>query len=471
MFVVCLVGLTGSGKSSIVNALAGKRVSKTGYHGTTKTIEVTGESNPLSLLHLNETFRQKTILTDDKVNICIVEIPGFEIEDDNIIDRKTMGKVIEQCDVVYWVTEQKEAFRTKREINEFNNMLDFVKQCNRDGVKIRFEIIVSKFFSVKKLDRVDEAETDKVNEADEAGEIDTDEDAINELRGYLRSPINDDNWNDNGNDNENEADTDEISEDEEEDICVRIKEYCPDVNIKKFNSYSRSARPTASNKLRDFVAKKYSSNKEFSDFIIGFDHEEFKRDKQSHMESHIEELILDKDMDVVNYMELLTDNNVITKLFTFLTSNDKFTNVCLKYFIESRKNIFENVKIDNMKYCASSACFLIGLDNYNGLRLFYSNLNLIELRLDSSRSSIIERIIRHSNNKTKIYLLSELNELDSCYDNIVVGEIPKHCTKHWIETVEKHRVNLYKNDDNIDIRSLVQHNLSNPGHVSFFVNY
>jgi hypothetical protein len=146
MLVVGFVGLPSAGKSTMINALAGKRVLESGVCRTTKEVFVVGSYAAVGAGSTAAQWVQTELKSDDGVEFCAVDLPGIcDAEDDGAFDVLTV-EWASKCDVVVWVTDARTAFLTKHESAAVARIREAVQQNNdEDGSLHQFLVVLSKY--------------------------------------------------------------------------------------------------------------------------------------------------------------------------------------------------------------------------------------------------------------------------------------------------------------------------------------
>lgn len=169
----------------------------------------------------------------------------------------------------------------------------------------------------------------------------------------------------------------------------------------------------------------------------------------------------------------------IAKMFNVLTTDDDNEYrliLCALYFIENDRNVFGRDLDIPRGICNLSAAFLLGLDTYAGIKLFFnckrtdisSVANFLENEYNDRMeigtywmrvAYIVSRKVGHKNS-----LLDEYTKFNSNYDreNLV--------KKSRIKNIEELRFKLYGHDDNGDVRTLLAVKVVN-GYFCLFREY
>lgn len=125
MPVIVLVGLPSVGKSSLFNALSGKRLQHSGLTATTKDI-----SAPVSAI------------SDDGVSYELIDTPG--LDDTPALNKLVMDKIL-IADVVFWATSVENCFITANEFKLYSQVENILKQDSIQNNKYhKYGIIITK---------------------------------------------------------------------------------------------------------------------------------------------------------------------------------------------------------------------------------------------------------------------------------------------------------------------------------------
>jgi hypothetical protein len=119
MFTVCFVGLPHAGKSSIVNALAGRHLLRTGACRTTSEPQLVAPEPSLGIRQ----WHAARLESDDGVPFRAIDLPG-------IADAETEALSVRwarECDVAFWVSDVNSCFSTTHEKAAWECMLVALK--------------------------------------------------------------------------------------------------------------------------------------------------------------------------------------------------------------------------------------------------------------------------------------------------------------------------------------------------------
>ena len=143
MLTLGFAGLPSAGKSTIVNALAGKRVLESGICRTTTEVCVVGTTNAAA----SQKWVRTKLESDDGVEFCAVDLPGIcDAEDKKGTFNKVTREWAAKCDVVVWVTDARTAFLTTHEAREYAALrMAIQEKADEDGTLYQFLIVISKF--------------------------------------------------------------------------------------------------------------------------------------------------------------------------------------------------------------------------------------------------------------------------------------------------------------------------------------
>ena len=143
MLVVGFIGLPSAGKSTMINALAGKRVLESGVCRTTTDVCVVGARNEV----VAAKWVQTELRSDDGVEFCAVDLPGIcDAEDtESEFDALTLEWAA-KCDVVAWVTDARTAFSTKHENGAVARIRESIQaKADDDGSLYQFLVVLTKY--------------------------------------------------------------------------------------------------------------------------------------------------------------------------------------------------------------------------------------------------------------------------------------------------------------------------------------
>jgi hypothetical protein len=152
MITVGFAGLPSAGKSTMVNALAGKRVLESGICRTTKEVCLVGSRNavcapkgPEGPKRVNWVSTQ--LRSDDGVEFCALDLPGMcDAEDTGGSFDAVTHEWAAKCDVVAWVTDARTALMTKHEVAELTRLMDAIREkADEDGTLYQFMIVLAKY--------------------------------------------------------------------------------------------------------------------------------------------------------------------------------------------------------------------------------------------------------------------------------------------------------------------------------------
>ena len=143
MLTLGFAGLPSAGKSTIVNALAGKRVLESGVCRTTTEPCLVGATNAVGA----QKWVRARLESDDGVEFCALDLPGTcDAEDKKGTFNKVTREWAAKCDVVVWVTDARTAFLTTHEASEYSALRAAIKEkADEDGTLYQFLIVIAKF--------------------------------------------------------------------------------------------------------------------------------------------------------------------------------------------------------------------------------------------------------------------------------------------------------------------------------------
>jgi hypothetical protein len=152
MITVGFAGLPSAGKSTMVNALAGKRVLESGVCRTTTEVCLVGSRNAVCAPKGPEgPKRVKWVSTqlrsDDGVEFCALDLPGIcDAEDTGGSFDAVTHEWAAKCDIVAWVTDARTALMTKHEVAELTRLMDAIREkADEDGTLYQFMIVLAKY--------------------------------------------------------------------------------------------------------------------------------------------------------------------------------------------------------------------------------------------------------------------------------------------------------------------------------------
>ena len=140
MLTVCFAGLPSAGKSTMINALAGKRILESGICRTTTEPFVVGSSNTVG----SQKWVPTKLESEDGVTFCAVDLPGIcdATRSFDGVTREWAAK----CDVVVWVTDARTAFLTTHEAREYAALRAAIQEkADEDGTLYQFCIVLTKY--------------------------------------------------------------------------------------------------------------------------------------------------------------------------------------------------------------------------------------------------------------------------------------------------------------------------------------
>jgi GTPase SAR1 family protein len=143
MLTLGFAGLPSAGKSTMINALAGKRVLESGICRTTTEVCVVGATNTVGA----QKWAPTKLESDDGVEFCALDVPGIRDAEDatgsfDAVTREWATK----CDVVFWVTDARSAFLTTHETSEYAALRAAIQEkADEDGTLYQFCIVIAKY--------------------------------------------------------------------------------------------------------------------------------------------------------------------------------------------------------------------------------------------------------------------------------------------------------------------------------------
>jgi GTPase SAR1 family protein len=102
--VVGFMGMPSAGKSSLINAIVGKRILQTGVCRTTKETHLVGSTNRFNFEE--KRFHKQSLVSDDGVRFSILDLPGVADVEDKGQGAANFGEMTiawsTSCDVICW---------------------------------------------------------------------------------------------------------------------------------------------------------------------------------------------------------------------------------------------------------------------------------------------------------------------------------------------------------------------------------
>ena len=208
-YIVAFVGLPSSGKSTLINSLLGKRILQSGVSRTTTEARIVD-----------------AVITDDDNNkFKVIDLPGIcdAEEKDDKFNTLTYEYIL-KANLIFWVSDVRNAFITSHEVNEFNKLREYLNKKSVEKVLL-YDIGII-------LSKCNDCVNTNNNNVIEVCETDDDDDEIKELT----------------------EDTN-IS-----DIIFKAQEKFKDIKIKLFNAFGRLYHNESSSKTsKQFVTKIFCS--------------------------------------------------------------------------------------------------------------------------------------------------------------------------------------------------------------------
>jgi GTPase SAR1 family protein len=145
--LIGLIGLPSAGKSTMINALIGKRIQQTGVCRTTRDVHLIGPCNLFSLSA--DHFHKEQPISDDGIKYSIIDLPGMSDAENSGVERnfdEITHAWITNCDLVLWVSDINSAFLTSHEKTEFDHIRSILDQRSLEtGDCYQIGIMLSKF--------------------------------------------------------------------------------------------------------------------------------------------------------------------------------------------------------------------------------------------------------------------------------------------------------------------------------------
>jgi predicted GTPase len=144
MLTLGFAGLPSAGKSTTINALAGKRVLESGVCRTTTEICLVGTTDRIGAA---QKWVRTKLESDDGVEFCALDLPGIcDAEDTSGSFNKVTLEWAAKCDVVVWVTDARTAFLTTHEVREYQALRDAIQEkADEDGTLYQYCIVIAKY--------------------------------------------------------------------------------------------------------------------------------------------------------------------------------------------------------------------------------------------------------------------------------------------------------------------------------------
>ena len=165
-FIVAFVGLPSSGKSSIINSLCFKRIQQTGICRTTTEYKLIDD----------------TLIDDANNKFKVIDLPGICDSEENIKSsegtdfNKLTYDHIKNANLIIWTSDINKAFITTHEVEEFNNIKEYIKKRTESTGKLYYIIIMlskcDKLYSIKKEKKeFIKTNNDEIEDSDEETNI------------------------------------------------------------------------------------------------------------------------------------------------------------------------------------------------------------------------------------------------------------------------------------------------------------
>jgi len=176
--VVGFAGLPGAGKSTVINALVGKRVLQSGVCRTTTHTTIVGPESSLACFRYTEGVGivNESPVSTDGVAFCAVDLPGVSDTDEKSeVDRRVniASGWARKCDVVAWVTDARTAFSTTHELRAFRSLWRSREEAeDESGCLYQLCIVMAKCEAGEagEVDQREEGEAGEAGEAEREGE-------------------------------------------------------------------------------------------------------------------------------------------------------------------------------------------------------------------------------------------------------------------------------------------------------------
>lgn len=169
--IIALVGLPSSGKSTLVNSLAKKRILQTGLARTTLKPTLIGETNVLNA----ENFIKIKLVSDDDIEYQILDLPGIaDAEDIAKVGSTSFDEIaqawITKCDLILWCSSADSAFLTKHEKTEFDKYKNLLDKLGKETCTVYDIAIVLTKSDIKNTSDVIQIDSDN-DDSDDVDEI------------------------------------------------------------------------------------------------------------------------------------------------------------------------------------------------------------------------------------------------------------------------------------------------------------
>lgn len=485
--VVGLIGPVNGGKSAVTNALANDLVSQMGPFRTTIIPEVTGENIPSHITDdtsdkehkPNITINHRKIKTDDQDEIVIIELPGVFCGDEsnNETDKQlyklytdAVDQYVPHMDIVYWVTDIRTAFITAHEVTQFTKIATMLTNTSTELV-----IMLSKY-EYRDPSVINDVDTDAPN-------VDLFNDDIDNMSCTTKFDA-----------------SIELSEDIAIDNHYKklidmevLKQY----KFIKFNQFGRLG-----------VSSAISTSTINTEFRLPIRPIDFIKRKQDAIATSIVGLIdtliapvlidppnppttdtpitpidlptpltIDPISTIIQKIDQLIDMDAIEKIYKHLvnkpTTETNIDILCFRYFIEGKNSVFKDVDPDliptyphtYIMYMRIS--FLLGLDTLNGLRKYYTaQLTPAYVDILGTLSTYakaytcthvsLSKHIQSIADPIKTSLLSRYDKYDACTISTPITK------RSDIERIEQLNIELWGNNDDRDVRTLIAHKYHRP---------
>jgi len=145
--IVGFAGLPSAGKSTMINALAGKRILQSGVCRTTTEVFLVGDKRKdLRIPGMQAKFVQAYLRSDDGVEFYALDLPGVcDAEDIGAAFDSATIEWAAKCSVVAWVTDARTAFLTNHEVAALGRVRAAIQRMADDGVLCQLVVVLSKY--------------------------------------------------------------------------------------------------------------------------------------------------------------------------------------------------------------------------------------------------------------------------------------------------------------------------------------
>lgn len=311
-YKIAFVGLPSSGKSSIINSLAFKRILQSGMCRTTTEVKILDED-----------------IEDDIGNkFQVIDLPGICDSEETKSDfTKLTYEHIESANLIIWVTDINKAFITSYEVDEYNKLKNHIDKLSTDTGKLYYVMIM--ISKCNQLDKKSKSPTANI---------------IKYIKGEIANEEEDTNIHD---------------------VITKVKDKFPQDDVILFNAFGRSYyNKKSSETLKNFVAKIGIPNDVNTTFNIKKYYQNYKQDQDIKYYDRFKNIF---DKYILEY-----NNN---DLFKVISAWNNVRNNLQKNFIDIIvPNNTNNISVKHLKFittiCNNTPLYY---NNINMLLLFIEN--------------------------------------------------------------------------------------------------